>query len=123
MTEPQRASERRRFIRQSLDLPVSVQLRPPKGAGPSRVQGRTRDLSNAGAYFWAPTALQIGQPLRLSLEIPCASGGNFSLRIAFEAEVVRVERGKGGEQKMGAAARVLRFETPEIIPAAVSGAD
>ena len=111
---PQKQSvpERRKGRRLPLALPARIEARPgptcPSGARLA-VVGRTRDLSNHGAYFWSAQHFETGQFLHLTLEVPPDQGRNWTLEIQFEAEVVRVEPGIRQPEETGVAVRILQF--------------
>jgi len=110
--------ERRISCRQAMELPVTVEpsSEPPKGENGSAIRGLTRDISNRGAYFWAAGPFEPGQQLRLCVEIPPEDGRNYRLKIRWQAEVIRVDARLPSEQASGIAVRVLRFETPTVMP-------
>lgn len=120
MTRASQTLERRIFSRQAMAFPVTVEAaRRQAETGPAALEkltGITRDVSNRGAYFWAEGAFHTGQQLRVSLEVPPEQGRNYSLRIQWEAEVIRVEGNELGRPALGVAVRILRFETPKIAP-------
>lgn len=109
-------SERRIFSRQALVLPVMVERGSRQAELVSPIAALTRDVSNRGAYLWAQGAFQIGQLLLLSLEVPSVRGRNYTLKVQWEAEVIRVDARRPTERATGVAVRVLRFEKPTVTP-------
>jgi hypothetical protein len=119
MTRANQTLERRIFSRQAMAFRVTVEAarrQAETGPAPEKLTGLTRDVSNRGAYFWAEGAFHTGQQLRVSLEIPPEQGRNYSLKIQWEAEVIRVEGNQLGRPALGVAVRILHFETPKIAP-------
>jgi hypothetical protein len=110
--------ERRISCRQAMELPVTVEPGPelPRDKNGSAIRGLTRDISNRGAYFWAAGPFEPGQHLHLCVEIPPEDGRNYRLKIQWQPEVIRVDASLPGEQASGIAVRVLRFETPTVMP-------
>jgi hypothetical protein len=114
MMNTRHASERRASARQLLALPAHVEVGASERGMESLVLGQTRNISNRGAYILVTATLQVGQRLRLTLDVPPQAGRGPGLEIPCEAEVVRVEPAGGGEPGTGVALRVLRFETPKV---------
>ncbi len=107
--------ERRSFARQVMAIPVLVGPAPSETESLSAVTGNIRDVSNRGAYFWAPSSFRIGQTLNLSLEVPAKQGRSFNLEIRCEAVVVRTEPAARHSKAVGVAVRILHFDTPKVI--------
>lgn len=113
--------DRRARRRLRLALPVRIEAQPNQTTGspaiPPAVNGRTRDISNRGAYVWSRKRFEAGQPLHLALEVPPDQGWNWAFEILCEAEVVRVETGNQRLKETGLAVRFLRFQIPKVSPA------
>jgi hypothetical protein len=116
METPSLAAERRACARQTLSVPVLIEHVGRRPGPPFLVRGRLRDISNKGVFLWAPPLFRTGQELRIDLEIPSAAGPSQGLKIGFHAHVVRTEPGEPGTTDSGIAARILRSDTPRIVP-------
>jgi hypothetical protein len=114
MTEPPGSSERRNPVRQFLDLPVRVELNPGSGGTLVVVEGRTRDVSNKGAYFWARAAFHLGQALHLTWNIPAELNHNSALEIRCVAAVIRLGPEEPANGGLGVGVRILHFGTPKV---------
>lgn len=114
MTELRSSQERRNFARQVLDLPVRVELNPGSGGTLVVVEGRTRDVSNKGAYFWARAAFHLGQALHLTWNIPAELNPNSALEIRCVAAVIRLGPEEPAIGGSGVGVRILHFGTPKV---------
>ena len=114
MTDLPGSSERRNPARQFLDLPVRVELNPGSGGTPAVIEGRTRDISNRGAYFWARAAFHLGQSLHLTWNIPPELNRKSALEIRCVAEVIRLDPEGPRATGVGVGVRILRFGTPKV---------
>jgi hypothetical protein len=114
MAEPPGSSERRNSVRQVLDLPVRVELNPGSGGTLLVVEGRTRDVSNKGAYFWARAAFHLGQALHLTWNIPAELNRKSALEIRCVAEVIRLGPEEPAIGGLGVGVRILHFGTPKV---------
>lgn len=114
MAELPSSSERRNPFRQPLDLPVRVELNPGSGGTLAVVKGRTRDVSNRGAYFWASAAFHLGQALHLTWNIPAELDHNSTLEIRCVAEVIRLDPEAPANRGVGVGVRILHFGTPKV---------
>ena len=109
------AVQQRKFVRQAIVLPVCVELTFAGGQHSARADGETRDVSNQGAYFRAQGAFKVGQRVHLRLEVPPGQDRKFRLEVFWEAQIVRVEAAKPGEQQLGVAVKVIRGEPPRVL--------
>lgn len=114
MAELDRPSEQRDCVRQRMTLPILVEDASEDSATPIRGEGKTRDVSSRGAFFQAKGEFKVGQRLRLTMEVPPDLDRRYSLRINWEAEVVRIEPGKPGDESLGVAVRVLHTQPPYV---------
>jgi hypothetical protein len=114
MTELPGPSERRNPKRQFLNLPVRVEMNPGSGGKLIVLKGRTRDVSNRGAYFWASAAFHLGQALHLTWNIPAELDHNSTLEIRCVAEVIRLDPEQPANGEIGVAVRILHFGTPKV---------
>jgi hypothetical protein len=114
MKEPQGTTERRTVPRQTLALPVRIEMMSSSGGSPTVIEGLTRDVSCKGAYFWGRAVFEVGQRLRLAWSIPPELNRQLGLEIRCVAEVVRVDPTQPDKPGMGVAIRVLHFETPQV---------
>jgi len=114
MTELPGSSKRRNLVRQFLNLPVRVELNPGSGRTLLVTKGRTRDVSNRGAYFWARAAFHLGQALHLTWNIPAELNLNSALEIRCVAEVIRLDPEEPAYGGVGVAVRILHFGTPKV---------
>jgi hypothetical protein len=101
-------------MRQFLDLPVRVEMNPGAGGTLAVVKGRTRDVSNRGAYFWARAAFHLGQALHLTWIIPAELNHNSALEIRCVAEVIRLDPEEPANREVGVAVRILHFGIPKV---------
>jgi len=114
MTELPGSSKRRSLVRQFLNLPVRVELNPGAGGTLVVTKGRTRDVSNRGAYFWARAAFHLGQALHLTWNIPAELNHNSALEIRCVAEIIRLDPEEPAYGGVGVAVRILHFGTPKV---------
>lgn len=96
-------------------MPVWVSRVGDKPRGNPRLLGRTRDVSTRGAFLWVSTAYEVGSRLRLRFEVPAEVTDQYSMKIACDAEVVRIEPAVVRADERGIAVRVLAFDPPEIV--------
>jgi c-di-GMP-binding flagellar brake protein YcgR len=81
--------QRRRHLRSSVELPISVGRLPAKGeplAALRLVAGRTGNLSEGGLWFTSPLKLKQGDLVSLSLQLPACRR-----RLLATCEVLRVD--------------------------------
>lgn len=116
MPELPSSSERRNPGRQFFDLPVRVEMNPGSGGRLIVVKGRTRDVSNRGAYFRAHAAFHLGQALHLTWNIPAELNHNSALEIRCVVEVVRLDPEEPANGGVGVGVRILHFGTPKVTP-------
>jgi hypothetical protein len=114
MTERLGSSERRNPVRQFLDIPVRVELNHGPGGTPAVIEGRTRDVSNKGAYFWARGPFHLGQSLHLTWNVPAELNHHSALEIDCVAEVIRLDPENPGQPGVGVGVRVLHFGIPKV---------
>jgi len=81
----------RQHERVAASIPVSIE---------GGVKGETVNVSPSGVYFVVDRDMEMGSPLRLTLEFESPSGKLF---LECSAQVVRVDRGDG---KVGVAVRI-----------------
>ena len=116
MTERQDLSERRLSLRRPVNIPVWVERLPQLAGQPSLIKSQTRDISNRGAFLWAPPVFQVGQHVRLEMEIEPEFGQNVGLKIRCAAEIFRVEPANPPAAPSGMAVRILGFDIPQPTP-------
>ncbi len=98
--------EHRKHRRYNLSLPVRVRVK----AQPSlELPATTRDISSAGIYLMMSQDMQPGSGLEFEITLPGEVSGGKTVRIRCRGKIVRVNRQKG-EDKVGVAARIERFE-------------
>lgn len=113
-------TDKRTRRRMRLALPAHIQF--VSGDGEAMLDGRTRDVSNGGAYLFCEQTpgcdgqLVAGALLLVSLTAPPDRGRQWTIDIECEAEVVRVEPPASGHQEYGVAVRILRFSMPKVMP-------
>jgi hypothetical protein len=95
-----------------MSLPVAIEVLAEQDRAALQMKGWTRDVSNAGVFFWAPGAFAVGQKLRLILEVGIDSVYNCSLEIRWDGEVIRAEP---GVRESGVAVRILQFDIPKVV--------
>ena len=114
MTELPGSSKRRSLVRQFLNLPVRVELNPGSGRTLVVTKGRTRDVSNRGAYFWARGTFRLGQSLHLTWSIPAELNYQSALEIRCVAEVVRLDPEEPRQPGVGVGVTILQFGIPKV---------
>jgi hypothetical protein len=96
--------DRRLSHRFALQFPITLVL-PDTGL---KVQGKTRDISSGGVFFYANLPITEHQEVELLMTLPY----EFALapvRVACRAKVLRVEREDGSGER-GMAAVIQRFD-------------
>ena len=102
-------TERRTARRYDLSLPVIIRIPVEKDAA-SR-NGKTRDISTRGVYFTIDNDLKDGAELDLTMTLPAEVTGGTEVFIRAMGKVVRIEkRSEDGEQRVGVAAVIERYE-------------
>ena len=96
--------ERRSSRRFTMTLPLTVRSSEPGGR---EQQGRTRDVSFRGLYFFSEAEFEPGSPLEFVLTLPREITLAGDVNIRCFAQVVRTEADNG---QVGVAARINRYE-------------
>jgi hypothetical protein len=102
---------RRKNIRYPLRTPVVYRWTDPTGL-PCQAKGRTRDLSESGAYVCSSRCPSVGDPVELSVQLLGLrkTRGAENEDIDLSGTVVRVDRKRSIKTGLGFA--VQRIETP-----------
>jgi len=102
-------SERRNARRYDLSLPIVVRIPTERTNG--KQNGQTRDISTRGLYFVIDQDLQAGSELDITLTLPGEVINSSEVFVRATGKVVRVEsRGDDGDQRMGVAAVIERYD-------------
>lgn len=105
---------RRSSGRQQLDLLVDIEYVSPGEGTPKYSVGRTRDISNRGAFILTVNPVAIGQKLNLTIEIPAATFPCASMEVRCEAVVVRHKTAGNSNSIEGIGVLITRFGTPYV---------
>jgi hypothetical protein len=92
--------ERRLSSRFTLQLPIILVL-PQFGL---KVEGKTRDISAGGIFFYANLPVNEGQGVELMLTLPAGEFSPVPVRVGCRAKILRLENGVVNEAKGMAAA-------------------
>ena len=102
-------TERRTARRYDLSLPVIIRV-PVEKDPPSR-NGKTRNISTRGVYFFLDTDLNAGSELDLTMTLPAEVTGGTEVFIRAIGKVLRTEkRPDNGNDRIGVAAVIERYE-------------
>jgi hypothetical protein len=115
MADVPASSNRRTALRREVNLPVWVEKFPLQPNRPSLVRAQTRDISNQGAFLYAPPVFALGQHLRLEMDVGPENQQTLGLKIRCEAQVVRLQQGIP-PNRSGMAVRILKFDVPRPLP-------
>lgn len=74
-----------------------------------RSEGRTRDISETGAFVLAGTCPPQGIQIGFKVFLPALSAFERKTRVEAEGYVLRVERTRGGEERNGFAILIERI--------------
>jgi hypothetical protein len=103
-------AERREARRFNMSLPMRVLAR--QGNEPE-LNAHTRDVSYRGLYFLTDAKFDIGAEIEFVITLPRQVSEAGEVNIRCHGQIVRVER--DGEDRMGIAAKIQRYE---FVPAA-----
>ena len=78
------------------------------------VKGRTRDVSNQSANFWANGPFQFGQSLHLTRNVPAELNNRSALEIYCVPGVIRLDPEEPGQPGGGVGVHVLPFAVPKV---------
>lgn len=102
--------ERREARRFTMTLPLTVRCNGPSGI--EERQGKTRDVSFRGLYFWTDADFPAGSEIEFTLILPREVTRAADVNIRCTGRILRVEP-RDGEH--GIAARIEHYE---FLPAA-----
>lgn len=98
-------SERRVARRYTMTLPLSVRCSEPTGI--VERQGKTRDVSFRGLYFWTEGNFELGTEIEFTLILPKEFTLAADVYIRCSGRVIRVEPQNGSR---GIAAQIEHYE-------------
>jgi c-di-GMP-binding flagellar brake protein YcgR len=102
-------TERRTARRYDLSLPIIIRV--PKERTSDRQRGKTRDISTRGIFFIVEQNLEAGSELDITLTLPAEITHGTEVFVRALGKVVRVEnRSEGGDNRMGVAAVIERYD-------------
>lgn len=101
--------ERRRAPRIPSKVPLKVI--PTEGAGHNPQSAESINLSERGLYFEIPGGVRPGSNVEIAFTMPPEVTGGMAMKVRCVARVVRVDPNVGGEERIGVAAHIERFET------------
>lgn len=93
----ERPGNARKAIRFPLEVPI-VFWWVDRGIE-KRSEGRTRDISEIGAFIFAPAYPPLGTQVCFNLLLPMLPGLEATTRVEAEGQVLRVERPSGRERR------------------------
>jgi hypothetical protein len=94
------AIERRRAIRYPLQLPASFSW-VDEGGIVRQGGGRTRNISEKGAFVDAPVCPPIYSSVELHFSLPALPDSNRGMNVQHTGETIRLEATEQGEQSWG----------------------
>jgi PilZ domain-containing protein len=103
-------TDRRGSRRYSMELPLTVKHAGTNGT--IERQGKTRDVSFKGLYFWSDAELTAGSEIEFTLTLPKEVTQAADVKIKCTGHIVRVEPSNGNR---GIAAQIEHYE---FLPAA-----
>jgi hypothetical protein len=98
-------TDRRGSRRYTMELPLSVKYTGPSGA--IERQGKTRDVSFRGLYFWSDADFEAGTQIEFTLTLPKEVTLAADVNIKCIGHIVRVEPREGDR---GIAAQIEHYE-------------
>ena len=102
-------TERRTTRRYDLSLPIIIRV--PTERALDKQQGKTRDISTRGLYFVVKQNLDAGSELDITLTLPAEITHGTEVFVRALGKVIRVEdRSEGGDNRMGVAAVIERYD-------------
>lgn len=102
-------TERRTARRYDLSLPIIIRVPAERVADTQK--GKTRDISTRGLYFVLDQDMEAGSELDITLTLPAEITHGTEVFVRAMGKVVRVERrSEDGEQRMGVAAVIERYD-------------
>ena len=105
--------ERRRAIRYPLHLPASFSWEDAEGIS-RQGQGRTRNISEKGAFVDASMLPAIGSSVELHFSLPALSDSGRKMHVQHKGEILRLGGAEQGEHGDGFAIKsrqaVWRYE-------------
>jgi hypothetical protein len=99
------SAERREARRFTMTLPLTVRCSGPSGI--EERQGRTRDVSFRGLYFWTDADFPAGSEIEFTLILPKEVTRATDVNIHCKGRILRVEPRDGDR---GVAARIEHYE-------------
>ncbi|MDP9146792.1 MAG: PilZ domain-containing protein [Acidobacteriota bacterium] len=90
-----------------MSLPVSVVVPEKDG---QELPVRMRDVSYRGLYFFGMDKFEAGGEIDFVITLPPSVSKTNQVRIRCHGEIVRVESAGSGNENMGVAARIERYE-------------
>jgi hypothetical protein len=93
----ERPGNARKAIRFPLEVPIAFWW-VDRGIE-KRSEGRTRDISETGAFIFAPAYPPLGTQVCFNLLLPMLPGLEAPTRVEAEGQVLRVERPSGRERR------------------------
>jgi PilZ domain len=109
--------QRRRHIRYPIRVAVSVQWAAPQGRRGS-LRGRTRDISEGGAFVVSRTLPPLGAFVELEIQLTARQTGTPSSRLEMQGEVLRVETPSNKPSQWGFAINATKtvMQGPPAVP-------
>jgi PilZ domain len=109
--------QRRRHIRYPIRVGVSVQWVAPQGRK-GWLKGRTRDISEGGAFVVSRTLPPLGAFVELEIQLTTRQTGAPSSRLEMQGEVLRVETPSSRPSQWGFAINATKtvMQGPPAVP-------
>lgn len=100
-------ADKRRSQRFPIALPVDLKMSEQSGADTTV---KTRDISSSGVYLEFSTPMDLGSSLEFVLTLPAEITKGQAVRVKCLGKVIRVDKGHAGENSIGVAATIDRYE-------------